>query len=204
MAINLSKGQKINLQKSSMSSGLGEILVNLNWNSKPVNHGILNSLFGRSSSGIDLDLGCLYELNNGRKGAVQALGNAFGSLTTSPYISLDGDDRTGDAVGGENLRINGNMVAQIKRILVYTFIYEGVANWQQADAVVTIKCPGSEDIVVKMDTYNSSQTMCGLALFQNVNNETFSIEKIVQFYQGHQALDQAYGWNMKWITGRKP
>lgn len=30
MAINLSKGQKINLQKSSPSSGLGEILVNLN------------------------------------------------------------------------------------------------------------------------------------------------------------------------------
>lgn len=203
MAINLSKGQKINLQKSSSSSGLGEILVNLNWNSKPANQGILKNLFGGGASGIDLDLGCLYELNDGRKGAVQALGNAFGSLTTPPYISLDGDDRTGDSVGGENLRINGNMVSQIKRILVYTFIYEGVANWQQADAIVTIKYPGAEDIIVKMDAYNSSQTMCGLALFQNVNNETFSVEKIVQFYQGHRALDQAYGWNMKWITGRK-
>ena len=52
------------------------------------------------TSGIDLDLGCLYELNDGRKGAVQALGNAFGSLTNPPFISLDGDDRTGDSVGG--------------------------------------------------------------------------------------------------------
>ncbi len=202
MAINLSKGQKINLQKNT-SSGLGEIIVNLNWNSKPVNQGFLKGLFGGNSAGIDLDLGCLYELNDGRKGAVQALGNAFGSLSNPPYISLDGDDRTGESSTGETLRINGNMVAQIKRILVYTFIYEGVANWQQADATVTIKYPGAEDIIVKMDTYNSSQTMCGLALLQNVNNETFSVEKIVQFYQGHESLDRAFGWGMRWTPGRK-
>ena len=202
MPINLSKGQKINLQKTTQS-GLGEILVNLNWNSQPANQGFLSGLFGGGSSGIDLDLGCLYELNDGRKGAVQALGNAFGSLVNPPYISLDGDDRTGNSVAGENLRINGNMVSQIKRILVYTFIYEGVANWQQANATVTIKYPRAEDIIVRMDNYNSSQKMCGLALFTNVNNETFSVEKIVQFYQGHQALDQAFGWNMKWTVGRK-
>jgi len=202
MAINLNKGQKINLQKNTQRPGLGEILVNLNWNSKPVNQGFLKSLFG-GNSGIDLDLGCLYELKDGKKGAVQALGNAFGTLSAPPYISLDGDDRTGASTAGENLRINGDHVAEIKRILVYTFIYEGVANWQQADATVTIKYPGAEDIIVKMDTFNSSQTMCGLALLQNVNDETFSVEKIVQFYQGHQALDQAFGWGMKWKAGRK-
>lgn len=56
MAINLSKGQKINLQKLSSSSGLGEILVNLNWISKPANQGVLKNLFGGGSSGTDLDL----------------------------------------------------------------------------------------------------------------------------------------------------
>lgn len=155
-------------------------MVNLNWNSKPAYQGFLKGLFG-GSSGINLDLGYLYELMI----AEQALGNAFGSLSNPPYISLDGDDRTGDSVGGENLCINSNMVSQIKRILVYTFIYESVVNWRQAYAAVTIKYPGAEDIIVKMDTYNSSQKMCGLALFQNVNNETFSVEKIVLFYQGH-------------------
>ena len=77
MAINLQKGQKVSLKKNT-ASGLGEILVNLNWNSTPVNKGFLSSLFG-GSSGIDLDLGCLYELKDGKKGTVQALGNAFGS-----------------------------------------------------------------------------------------------------------------------------
>lgn len=202
MAISLEKGKKVNLQKKQ-NAGLGEILVNLNWNARPAKRGFLASLMGGGSQGIDLDLGCLYELKNGRKGAVQALGNAFGSLQQEPYVSLDGDDRTGAVTTGENLRINGNRIAEIKRILVYTFIYEGVANWQQADAVVTIRYPGAEDLVVKMDSYNSRDIMCGLVLLENLNDETFSVEKIVQFYQGHRALDQAFHWGLSWTAGRK-
>ena len=201
MAINLSKGQKINLTKGAASSGLGEISVNLNWNSTPVKKGFLSSLFG--SSGIDLDLGCLYELKDGSKGAVQALGNSFGSTVAPPYVSLDGDDRTGQSAAGETLRINGNQISQIKRILVFTFIYEGVANWQQADGIVTIKYPGAEDIVVKMDSYNNSNKMCALALLENVNDSTFSVEKLIQFYPGHEAMDRAFGWGMRWTPGRK-
>ncbi len=200
MAINLQKGQKVSLKKTQ-ASGLGEILVNLNWNSQPVKKGFFSSLFG--GSGIDLDLGCLFELKDGRKGAVQALGNSFGSYDHAPYMMLDGDDRTGAAANGENLRINGNQISQIKRVLVYTFIYEGVANWQQADATVTIKYPGAEDLIVKMDSFNSTEKMCGLALLENINDETFSVEKIVQFYSGHIALDQAFDWGMKWAPGRK-
>ncbi|MDE6960814.1 MAG: TerD family protein [Lachnospiraceae bacterium] len=198
MAINLQKGQKVSLKKGASSAGLGEILVNLNWNAKPKGF-----LAGLLASGIDLDLGCLFELKDGNKGAVQALGNAFGSLNRPPFIALDGDDRTGAAAAGENLRINGNEIKNIQRILVYTFIYEGVANWKQADATVTLKYPGAEDLVVKMDTFNSSNKMCGLVLLENVNDETFSVEKIVQFYQGHEDLDRAFGWGLRWRAGRK-
>ena len=203
MAINLQKGQKVSLKKNS-GSGLGEILVNLNWNAAPAKKkkGLLSGIFG-GPKGIDLDLGCLYELKDGSKGTVQALGNAFGSLQSPPYIALDGDDRTGDAAAGENLRINGNRIAEIRRILVYTFIYEGIANWQQADAVVTIRYPGAEDIIVKMDEWNSSDIMCGLVLFENSGDETFNAEKIVRFFPGHQALDEAFHWGLRWRAGRK-
>lgn len=200
MAISLEKGKKVSLKKGSQS-GLGEILINLNWNTKPAKKGLFG-VFG-GGQGIDLDLGCLFELKDGQKGAVQALGNAFGSLQHLPFIALDGDDRTGAVTAGENLRIDGNKIALFKRILVYTFIYEGVANWQQADAVVTIKYPGAEDLIIKMDSYNSNDVMCGLALLENVNDETFSVEKIVQFYPGHQALDSAFHWGMRWQAGRK-
>lgn len=203
MAISLEKGKKVNLQKKQ-NAGLGEILVNLNWNTRPAKQGFFASLMGsKNSGGIDLDLGCLFELKNGRKGAVQALGNAFGSLQREPYIALDGDDRTGAVTTGENLRIDGNRIAEIQRVLVYTYIYEGVANWKQADAVVTIRYPGAEDLVVKMDDYNSPKIMCGLVLLENINDETFSVEKIVQFYQGHRDLDEAFHWGLSWTAGRK-
>jgi tellurite resistance protein TerA len=204
MAIELKKGSKISLEKKG-SASLGEILVNLNWNQGGgEKKGFFASLLGgEKKGGVDLDLGCLYELKNGQKGAVQALGNAFGTLNAAPYIALDGDDRTGASTEGENLRINGGMVAQIKRILVYTFIYEGAANWKEVDGVVTLKYPGQEDIIVRMDEYGSSQTMCGIAMLENRNDETFTVEKIVRFYDGHEALDRAFGWGMNWVVGSK-
>lgn len=202
----LEKGQKVNLKKSQ--SGLGEILINLNWNARPVStakkQGFFSRLFGEGEGGgIDLDLGCLWELKDGSKGSVQALGKNFGNLNSAPFVALDGDDRTGENSAGENLRINGNQLSKIKRILVYTFIYEGVANWKQADGVVTIKYPKAEDIVVKMNEYDTNKTMCGLVLLENLNDETFSVERVVQFYSGHRSLDEAFHWGLRWVAGKK-
>lgn len=190
-SVILQKGQKVNLSK-----GNGEILINLNW-SQPERSG-----WGRQN-GIDLDLGCLYELWDGRKGTVQALGNAFGSLINPPYISLDGDDRMGNSTDGENLRVNSAMIPQIKRILVYTFIYEGAVNWREAKGIVTVKCPGSKDIIVKMDEYGSNLAMCGIALLENRDGHSLSMEKVVRFFDGHRDLDAAFGWGIRWVVGSK-
>lgn len=196
------KGEKINLEKKS-NNKLGEILINLNWNQQAQpKGGMLSSLFG-GNKGVDLDLGCLLEMSNGNKGVVQALGNAFGSYHSHPYIALDGDDRTGAVAGGENLRINGDQIPQFKRILVYAFIYKGVANWAQADGVVTIKQPGGPDIVVKLDEHDKSKIMCAIALIENVGNETLSVERVVRYFPGHRELDQAFNWGLKWQAGRK-
>lgn len=190
------KGEVINLEKKAGS--LGEILVNLNWNRKKTGGGLF-----RAASGIDLDLGCLYELKDGTKGGVQALGNAFGDLNRPPYVSLDGDDRTGALAGGENLRINGAKVTEIERVVIFAFIYEGATNWTQADGVVTIKQSGGPDIEVRMDEYNNSKGLCAIAMIKNVNNQTFSIERLVQFFDDQQQLDKAYNWGLRWSKGRK-
>jgi tellurite resistance protein TerA len=202
--INLSKieltkkGDKINLQKKS--GDLGEILINLNWNQQGASN---RGFWGDSPSGIDLDLACLYELKDGRKGLVQALGDAFGSLTREPYIALDGDDRTGSVKTGENIRINGTKLANFKRILIFTFIYEGVSRWSEADGIVTIKQNGGPDIIVKLDEDENSLPMCAIALIQNVNNETLSIERIVRHFNGHPEMDKAYNWGLRWVVGSK-
>ena len=92
-----------------------------------------------AAAGIDLDLACLWEFSDGSKGVVQALGNAFQApYQGAPIIRLDGDDRSGAVTGGENMFIDLSRVNEIRRILVFAFIYEGVPNWASADGVVTL------------------------------------------------------------------
>lgn len=202
-----SKGDSVKL-KEKISGGLGEILVNLNWNQRPESNKPSGGLLGRmlggviNRGGIDLDLGCLYELTTGEKGAIQALGNCFGSFENTPYILLCGDDRTGSWSGGENMRINGDMASNIKRILIYAFIYEGVTNWGEAEGVVTIKRQGTPEIVVKLDDTQSNNNMCSIALLENTGN-SFNITKVVEYFQGHRVMDKQFNWGLRWVAGSK-
>ncbi|MBS6025455.1 MAG: TerD family protein [Paeniclostridium sordellii] len=199
MAIELKKGNKINLSKDNKS--IGEVSINLNWSQgKAKKQSLFKSLL--SGGNADLDLGCLFELKDGTIGCIQALGNAFGALGRPPYIALDGDDRTGSNLKGETLRFNASKISEVKRILVYTYIYEGVANWASIDGVVTIKQDSGDDIIIKMDEYSSKKRMCALAMISNENDNCI-VEKIVEYYSGHQALDKAYNWGIKWHRGRK-
>lgn len=190
----LTKGKRVNLKKDERVQG--DIVINLNWNQKKRG-------FFSMQSGIDLDLACLYELKDGRKGCIQALGNRFGSLYQPPFIALDGDDRTGANAAGETLRISGAHMSEIRRILVYTFIYEGVANWKQVDGVVTVKCPGSPDFIIHMDEYNTNLPLCCIALFDSTGQNSFGVEKLVQFYTDQEPMDRAHGWGMRWRAGHK-
>lgn len=201
------KGESIQLKpKGGSGAKAGEILINLNWNQKGKQQpsgGFLSKLMGGGGGqAIDLDLGCLIEMADGQKGAVQPLGKSFGAYDAPPFIFHCGDDRTGAWSEGENLRINGNHIAAIRRILVYSYIYEGVAKWSQADGVVTIKMAGSPDIVVQLDETHDGVSMCAIALFENINN-AFKVTKVVQYFPGHPQMDQAFHWGLQWVAGSK-
>ena len=197
MAVELRKGQKVSLSKNTTS---GEIVINLNWTQGIEKKGFFGM---KKTQSIDLDLGAFVELKDGSKHVIQALGESFGSLNAAPYAALDGDDRTGESEGGENIRVNGAMVSNIQRILVYTFIYEGAASWKEAAGIVTIKHPGGEDIVVRMDEYSTSQTMCAIAQITSVGGGEMSVEKMVRFFNGQEDMDRAYGWGFRWVAGSK-
>ncbi|GHV52655.1 tellurite resistance protein [Synergistales bacterium] len=194
--VELRKGQKVNLSKSAVS---GEILINLNWTQGMEKKGFFG---GTKTQSIDLDLGAFVELTDGTKHVVQALGNSFGSLQSAPYVALDGDDRSGSSSGGENIRVNGRQFSNIRRMLVYTFIYEGAANWSQANGVVTVKYPGGDELAVRLDEYSASQKMCAIAEIANVSG-TISVEKLIRFFNSHPDMDKAFGWGFKWVSGSK-
>lgn len=191
------KGQSISLAKNS--GGIGEILINLNWNATPVKS---PGLFHKATSGIDLDLACLWEFNQGAIGATQALGGHFGNLHQFPFVELDQDDRSGQSIGGETLRINGEFWHEFRRILVYTFIYEGVPDWSHVDAVITIKSKNQPDIEVRLDSYRNDQFLCAIAMLENINNEV-RITKLIDYFSGHELMDRAYGWGLKYVAGSK-
>ena len=170
--------------------------MNLNWNK-----GSSGGFFKRSQS-VDLDVGCLYELQDGEKGVVQALGESFGSLNREPYIQLMGDDRTGSVSGGEWLHINGKQWSEIRRILVFAFIYEGSPSWKETDGVVTIYIPGQPDIEVRLNEEGGREPMCAIAMLENVNGAV-KVSRRVDFHRGHKLMDQAYGWGMRWTAGSK-
>ena len=206
--VNLSKitldKQRPSISLEKKDGDFGEIKINLNWNRSSQNSGgggFFASLRGKSG-GIDLDVGCLYEMESGSKGAVQALGNAFGDFRDAPFIQLMGDDRTGSVSDGEWLRINGKEWRQIRRVLVYAFIYEGAPNWQATDGVITLYIPGEAPIEVRLSEEGGSKGMCAIALLENVGGSV-RVNRKVEFFKGHSDMDKAFGWGMRWAAGSK-
>lgn len=205
--VNMSK---VTLTKSAPSISLtkgggasGQMRVNLNWTqqtAKPAG-GFLKRL--TSNGSIDLDLGALWETTDGQKGVVQALGNAFGDLNRAPYMLLDGDDRSGSNTGGENLIINLDHLNNLKRAVIFAYIYEGTPNWAAADGVVTLHPQGAAPIEVRLDEAANNKTFCAIALLTNENG-ALKINREVNYIAGNQSdLDRAYGWGMNWTAGSK-
>jgi len=212
------RGDKVSLDKRA-GRGFGRIHVNLNWNQsatavpQPAKTGFFDKLMSGASAGrkgrggIDLDLGCMYELADGRRGLVQALGNAWGDFEREPFIRLDADDRTGATAGGENLHINGERFDQIRRALIFSFIYEGVPNWSATDGVVTIAAPEQAPIEVRLDG-GGNQMMCAIALIEN-RGGSLVVTKLAEYFQqqggtsAHELMDRHFGFGLRWKTGSK-
>lgn len=189
---------KPSVSLAKKSSGFGQIEINLDWTQTG---GAKKGLFGGRSKAIDLDLGCFFEMSDGTVGAVQALGNTFGSYDRAPFIELAGDDRTGQVAGGEWMRINGSQWQNLRRVLIYAFIYEGVPNWASADGVVTIHIPDSGPVEVKLDE-TSNLGMCAVAEITN-DNGGIKFSREVKYFQAHPQMSEHFRFPLQWRAGRK-
>ncbi|MCM3359355.1 MULTISPECIES: TerD family protein [unclassified Psychrobacillus] len=127
MAINLVKGQKIDLTKGR--SSLKSVMVGLGWD--PVSQksgGFLGSLFGGGSSGaaIDCDASVLLLNENGKLSSKQQL-IYFGNKTSNNGSVVHmGDNRTGDGDGDDEV-INVNLksvASSVHRLLFVVNIYQ--------------------------------------------------------------------------------
>ncbi|MFD5402363.1 TerD family protein [Streptomyces griseorubiginosus] len=208
---------KVTLTKAAPSVSLtkqggtsGAMRVNLNWQVHKQFSG-WGSKRGRvvaMHADLDLDLCALYELADGRKGVVQALGNAYGALHQPPYIHLDGDDRTGAVASGENLTVNLDHRRDFRRILVFVTIYEGARSFADLHATVTLQPQHGAPIDFSLDECAVPSTVCALALITNTGHDLV-VQREARYLvpdrgvSPQRTVDQAYGWGMNWTPGRK-
>ncbi|MFJ6986729.1 MULTISPECIES: TerD family protein [unclassified Streptomyces] len=198
----------VSLTKQGGTSGA--MRVNLNWEVRKQFSG-WGSKRGRAvalHNDLDLDLCALFELTDGRKGVVQALGNAFGALHHPPYILLDGDDRTGAVSSGENLTINLDHRADLRRVLVFVTIYEGARSFADLHASVTLQPQYGAPIDFSLDECTVPSTVCALALITNTGSDLV-VQREARYLvpergvSPQRTVDRAYGWGMDWTPGRK-
>ncbi|MET9760486.1 TerD family protein [Streptomyces sp. NPDC006372] len=208
---------KVTLTKAAPSVSLtkqggtsGALHVNLNWQVRKQFSG-WSSKFGRPAamhSDLDLDLCALYELTDGSKGVVQALGNAFGALHRPPYIHLDGDDRTGSVASGENLTVNLDHTNALRRILVFVTIYEGARSFADLNATVTLQPQHGAPVEFSLDECTVPSPVCALALITNTGGDLV-VQREARYLvpergvSPQRTVDHAYGWGMNWTPGRK-
>ncbi|MBQ0949135.1 MULTISPECIES: TerD family protein [Streptomyces] len=208
---------KVTLTKAAPSVSLtkqggtsGAMRVNLNWQVRKQFSGWARKL-GRPVAmhdDLDLDLCCLYELSDGSKGVVQALGNAFGALHQPPFIHLDGDDRTGAVSTGENLTISLDHQRYFRRILVFVTIYEGARSFADLHATVTLQPQYGAAVDFSLDECTVPSTVCALALITNTGNDLV-VQREARYLvpergvSPQRTVDYAYGWGMNWTPGRK-
>lgn len=221
MAINLNKitlekqgdSHKIDLSKGGNIT-TKEIIINLNWTQEAKKKGFLGSFFG-SKIAVDLDLGCFYELRDGRKTVIDGLQfsqnrggpkdvySNQGKYTEKPWIWHTGDDRGISAGSGENILINPAGIKDLKRIIVYCFIYEGVVKWEETNAVVNIKVSNNPEVVVEMGKQKNTQKFCAIAELNFDSYNSITVRKLVTFHNGHGKCDQVYNWGLTWKAGNK-
>ncbi|WP_240435003.1 TerD family protein [Streptomyces sp. YIM 130001] len=208
---------KVTLTKEAPSVSLakqggstGAMRVNLNWQVRKQFKG-WGAKLGRAvamHADLDLDLCALFELTDGRKGVVQALGNAFGALNQPPFIHLDGDDRTGAVDSGENLTINLDQKHQLRRVLIFVTIYEGARSFADLNATVTLQPQHGAPVEFHLDECTVPSTVCALALITNQDGELI-VNREARYLvpergvSPQRTVDYTYGWGMNWTPGRK-
>lgn len=179
-------------------AGAQRVHVNLNWNDETGRHG---GMFGRGAPGVDLDLGCMIEMDNGDKGVMQAVGGFLGRSGDYPYIYIDKDDRSGASSDGENLYIERPEL--IRRVLVFAFIYHGTCSFRDVNARMTLRDTAGNEVLLHLDNPSSMALFCAVALLERVGDQLV-IRKEERYFRDHEACDhEHYRFDFSWTSGRK-
>ncbi len=187
------------------ADGFEEILIGVRWDQLVEDdNSFLGAILGRKKTqDVDLDIGCLYELQDGTRGAIQAFGEKWGCYDRAPFISLSGDEREGDEEGyDEVLHVNGAHWGEIKRMLIYLYIYKGTPNWSKVNPRVMVDVPGEQDLYVTLGAHEDHLDLCAIGGVENIRGG-IKLTNYTEYFPGHEEMDRAFGYGLPWVDGNK-
>lgn len=185
--------------------GFEDIKIGAAWdNQSRPDTSFIGKLFKKTKPvNIDLDLGILYEMKDGTRGAVQAFGELMGNYNEPPYLSLSGDERTGDSEGDDEfVHMNGKHWPDFKRILIYVYIYQGALDWAMVKPQIHIRIPGQTPMVVTLSSHHKDLGLCAIAGIENIRNGMV-VTNYTEYFPGHAEMDRAFGYGIEWEGGVK-
>jgi tellurite resistance protein TerA len=152
------------------------------------------------------DLCALFELTDGGRGVVQALGGATGSLREPPYIRLDGADtgagRPGS--GGTSVALNLDHADRFRRVLFFLTVQPGAAGFAGLRAAeVTLRPEHGAAIRFGLGACADLSTVCALALIQR-DGPDLVVRREARYLvpprgvSPQRTADYAYGWGLNW------
>lgn len=186
-------------------NGFEDIVVAASWDNIQVKEaGLIGKLVKKvTKQGVDIDLGCLYEMQDGSRGCLQAFGEMFGEYDDAPYMNISGDERTGDKAGDdESMHINGKKWSEIRRLMIYVYIYSGDVNWDKVRPKIHIRMPGEQPLTITPAIKKNDLPVCAIAAIENINNN-IKFTNFGEYFPGHAEMDRAYGYGLRWDDGEK-
>ncbi len=189
------------------AGGLPNFNIGVAWDNVAVEQetGLIKKFFKKKivKAGVDLDLGCLYELRNGGRGGMQAFGKMHGSLEQEPWIFLTGDERTGEREGpDETILVNGAHWGEIERLLIYVYIYDGARSWASVCPQIQVRVPGEQPMVVTLNARKPEMSVCAVAGIESIRGG-IKMTSYLEYFPGHAEMDRAFGYGLAWEDGSK-
>lgn len=183
----------------------GTLRVNLRWESATVDTPRPKRRSRQASApppgAVDLDLGCLYEFADGRRGVIQAVGRRSGDYARFPFIRLDRDDRIGSSTG-ENIFVNMDYSAQFQRLLFFAMLCSGSDDITTTSATVY----PADGVALQLrleggDTVPARARSCAVVQIRRRGSE-FAVRRELRYFSGYQSeIDAAYKWGLRWGPG---
>lgn len=160
--------------------------------------------FKRLVSGdVDLDLGCYYQMADGKSMLIDALQfgqepSRQGCLEQPPYIRHTGNDHGANVVSSESLLVNAAHLDSLRRLVVYCFVSGGKARWSDVDVELSISVPGAEPWAMTLGQHDTDKRFCTLAEIDIEPGGALAVKESVAFYDGHADCDGSSGWGFRY------